>query len=651
MVMARSRLLLLVAAFVALLLLTASVYWPGLGGGFLLDDYQNLHILLKLFDHRMTVWQIMFADDSGPLRRPIAMLSFALNMKFEGPDVWDFKYTNLMIHLLCGVLIFTLARQLFAAWRKDYSEERRSFLALLVAALWLLAPLLVSTTLYTVQRMAQLSAFFSLIGMISYVAGRKRLDARPRSGFALILAAVLICMPLAALSKENGFLLPLLLLVIEVFFFGFQGSVRIHRLLAGFFIVFLAVPVLGTIWVLLFRPAWLLASYVGRPFTLTERLMTEPRVLFYYVRNLLVPNGEGMGVFHDDYVLSTGLLSPASTLYAIIGWAGVVLASALAYRKRWWPLLFGLCFFLAAQLMESTVIPLELVFEYRNYLPSFGIFFAVVMALAYVLEQRPDLTRLIVPFMAVLPFFYAFGTYQRANVWSSWSSILLSAERTHPRSPRVHIELAGIYSSSGHTRRALAELAIVPRLVPDAAAGVAMQRFAIYCHARIPIPANVYRDIPSLPPSNDTDIYLVAALRALVHVIYQHGCPTLEPGRLVGALQHWVQDAPKDNYNGALWSIAFSTAQLQRLFGHRRVAIQDLLRAGTVDPSLPEPLIVAMRYAFHAGQIREAYRILLRIRRQFAHPGVEARALLQEYAPLARRVATAYKDRMGAATP
>ncbi|MHB1950571.1 MAG: MICOS complex subunit MIC10 family protein [Acidiferrobacteraceae bacterium] len=645
--MARSRLLLFAATFVALLLLTAFVYWPGLGGGFLLDDYQNLHILLQLFEHRMTLLQVVFSTDSGPLHRPIAMLSFALNMKFEGPDVWDFKYTNLMIHLLCGVLVFVLARQLFGIWRTHYSEERRSFLALLVAALWLLAPLLVSTTLYTVQRMAQLSALFSLIGMISYVSGRRRLNTRARSGFALMLASVLIFMPLAALSKENGFLLPLLLLVIEVFFFGFSGGAQTRRLLIGFFGVFLALPVLGTLWVLVFRPSWLLASYAGRPFTLSQRLMTEPRVLFYYVRNLLVPNGEGMGVFHDDYVVSTGLLHPVTTLFSIAGWLIVGLASVLAARRRWWPLLFGVCFFLAAQMMESTIIPLELVFEYRNYLPSFGIFFAVVMVLAYVLEQRPDLTRLIVPFMAALPLFYAFGTYQRANVWSSWTSILLSAEQTHPRSPRVHIELASVYSASGHPHHALTELGFVPKLVPGAAAGVGIQRLAIYCHANLPIPASAYRDLPAIPPSNDTDLYLVAALRALVHIIYQPGCPALAGGRLANVLQHWVSNAPQDNYNGALWSIAFSTAQIQRYYGHREIAIEDLMRANRVDPSLPEPLIVAMRYAFDAGRIRRAYQILTLIRRQFTHPGIEARAMLQEYAPLARAVAAAYKNRMG----
>ncbi len=639
------RPLYLVIALPALLALTVFVYWRGLGGGFILDDYQNLHILLQLFDHRMTLWQIMFSSDSGPLRRPVAMLTFGLNMRFEGPDVWDFKYTNLMIHLLCGVLIFALARQLLRAWRPDDTDERRSWFALLTAALWLLAPLLVSTTLYTVQRMAQLSALFSIIGMISYIAGRNRLDRRPGAGFALMLAAVLICMPLAALSKENGFLLPLLLLVIEVFFFGFKGTPGTRRLLVGFFTVFLALPVLGTILVLIFRPALLLGSYAGRPFTLTQRLMTETRVLFYYVRNLLVPNGEGMGVFHDDYVLSTGLLTPATTLYSIAGWALVLTAAVWGRRRHWWPLLFGVCFFLAAQSMESTIIPLELVFEYRNYLPSFGIFFMVVMILAYLLERRPELTRLVVPFMAVLPFFYAFATYQRANVWSSWTSILLSAERTHPRSPRVHIELAGIYSASGHMHHALTEVAEVPKLLPAAAAGASMQRLAIYCRAHAPIPASAYHAIPDVPPSNDANIYLVAALRALVRVVYHSGCPALNVGRLTDHLQGWVRNAPKNNYNGALWDIAFSTAQLLRFDGNRHAAVADLERANRVNPTLPEPLIVAMRYEFHAGEIRRAYGTLMTMRRQFAHPGIEARALIHEYAPLEQAVASAYRNR------
>lgn len=630
--------LLFVLAFPALLILTAAIYWPGLGGGFFLDDYQNLHVLIKLFNHKLSLLQVVFSSDSGPFRRPVAMLSFALNMMSEGPDVWDFKYTNLMIHLLCGVLVFTLARQLLRLWRPHYSEERRSWLALLVSALWLLAPLLASTTLYIVQRMTQLSALFSLAGLIAYVRGRSGIDRSPGRSWLLILSSVLVWMPLAGLSKETGFLLPLLLLIIEIFFFRFEANNPGQRLLIAFFVLFLGLPVLATGWVLLFKPALLLGSYVARPFTLDERLLTESRVLVGYIRNLVVPDSTQMGLFHDDYPLSTSLFHPCTTILSLLAIGAVLAAAILGRRRRWWPLLFGICFFLAAQVLESTIIPLELVFEYRNYLPAFGIYLAMVMGFAYLLEVRPRLRTPAVGFMIALPLVYAFATYQLAQAWSSWSAMLLQAERGHPDSPRVHVELASLYSATKHAHRALGELAQVQRLRPSSAAAVSIQRLLVYCQTARPVPSRAYAAIPTRPAADDSTIYLVATLRALRHQLYHSGCPALDPGRLAAHLQIWIQNAPKNGYNGVLWDIDFETAQILWLARKPSEAISDLARANRLDPTRPQPLLMTMYYQLHSGHPRAAYRTLQRLGARFRHPSLMVAGLINEFTATERAV-------------
>ena len=117
-----------------------------------------------------------------------------------------FKAVNLALHLACGVVLFALTRAL-AGLRVDARAARTA--ALLACALWLLSPLLVSTVLYTVQRMAQLATLFSLAGLLCYVHGRRR------GSRAAVAAAFGLCWPLAALSKENGALLPLLALLVE----------------------------------------------------------------------------------------------------------------------------------------------------------------------------------------------------------------------------------------------------------------------------------------------------------------------------------------------------------------------------------------------------------------------------------------------------
>src|SRR5699024_6855887 len=151
---------------------------------------------------------------SGPLHRPVSMLSFLANATTTGLDAFPFKLTNLAIHLLCGVIIHALLRRLLQ--RDKHLAPYAPIAALAVTALWLLHPMQVSTVLYIVQRMAQLAALFMLLGLLAYVIGRQALlDGRRKTGLAWLFLAVPTATLLAMLSKENGALTPLLCGVIE----------------------------------------------------------------------------------------------------------------------------------------------------------------------------------------------------------------------------------------------------------------------------------------------------------------------------------------------------------------------------------------------------------------------------------------------------
>lgn len=181
-------------SFYLLLLVTALLYYPGLRGPLLLDDFENLKSLAD-FSQGITTWRdILATNSSGAFGRPIAMLSFIANQWASAGDVWAYKYTNLMIHLLCGVLVFWLCGRLLQEHPlKSYCWA----IALWVTAFWLLTPLQVSTVLYVVQRMAQLSTLFVLAGLITYVIGQQNLQCRPKLGIALILSCYLFWLPIA----------------------------------------------------------------------------------------------------------------------------------------------------------------------------------------------------------------------------------------------------------------------------------------------------------------------------------------------------------------------------------------------------------------------------------------------------------------------
>jgi tetratricopeptide (TPR) repeat protein len=434
------------------LALTVLCYLPGLHGGFLFDDIPNIrdNPLLTITNLDIqSLWQAAMSGSAGMLKRPVSMVTFALNYYFSGLDPYYFKATNLAIHLLNGIGIFILSRLLLDLYRKlhrpQLTENSLLWIAIATAALWLLHPFNLSGVLYVVQRMESLSALFTLCGLILYLYGRKRLIEQKSGAMTAILAAVLVFTPLAVLSKENGILLPVFMLVTEATVLHWQTPDKRsrHMLLALFALTVLLPALLVAAYVLL-NPAFIIGGYSIRDFSLTERLMTEARVLWLYLHMILLPDIASMGVYHDDIAISRSLFTPATTLPAIAGLLAL-LTGAVLLRKKYPLLSFGVLFFLAGHSMESTVIGLELVHEHRNYLPTFGI----LLPLVYYIRSpvcHPSSLRLRRIAMPIVIALFAVLTWLRADQWRDPLGMMQMEVQHHPQSTRANSDLAFQYA-------------------------------------------------------------------------------------------------------------------------------------------------------------------------------------------------------------
>lgn len=478
--------------FYGLLLVTLGLallaYLPGLTGGFLFDDTANLTLNEALKNARPT-WeslkQVMASGDAGPLKRPLSMASFAVNVWLSGMNPAAFKFTNLLIHLGNGVLVYLLTHQLLGALVATHSlplgATRARWVALSVMALWLLAPLQLTSVLYAVQRMTSLAATFTLLGMLAYVRGRWRwLTQADGAGAALILIGAGFTLP-AALTKENGLLLPGFLFLIEWLIFGFGAASRQAQTCLKFgHLLLVGLPVVGAaVWQLGWHFSDLIAGYAMRDFTFAERVLTEPRILWWYIRWLLVPDIREMGLFHDDIPLSRTLLSPPTTAAALLEWISIAgLALWLGATRKAPVFAFGVLFFLVGHSMESSVFPLEIVHEHRNYLPSWGIFlilgyyalhpqFGQVIAKlrGQPLAGEPGLTLrgLVLLGFGLLS---AAATWARALAWSDPRRLAMAEVIHHPKSVRasfsagrVMLELSERYGRNSAEAKELRELA------------------------------------------------------------------------------------------------------------------------------------------------------------------------------------------------
>ena len=438
------------ALFLCLAGMTVACYIFGLTGPFTIDDGINIRLNPYLRIDSLNFFNVWHASSSGgtrPLARPISMASFAVNYYFFGMNPYFFKATNLAIHLINGLLVFVLVKLLLGLHlriRGAANDSTASWMGIAVAAIWLLHPFNLTGVLYVVQRMTSLAALFSLAGLTLYIYGRKRLLDGNRSGFFVIGAALFVFTPLAAMCKESGVLLPLLILVCEATMLRWsvpdRGSRRILTAVVGLSV---AVPLLLCLIYVSINPDLILGGYVWRDFSLTERLLTEARALWFYLQMIVLPNLGSMGLHHDDFTISRSLFSPWTTLPAV---TGIVLLAAIAFavRKKHPLITFGIAFFFTGHAMESTIIPLEPVFEHRNYLPMLGILLPLAYYSLNAQLHLPSARARQVAFVSLLILFAGL-TAARAQQWGNTLMMRTLEVDRHPGSVRAHMDLAILY--------------------------------------------------------------------------------------------------------------------------------------------------------------------------------------------------------------
>jgi tetratricopeptide (TPR) repeat protein len=490
-----------VGLLIALLGSIALAYWPGLEGGYVFDDYPNIvnNIGLRVTQLSWDDWlAAAFSSPSGVLQRPLAMLSFAVNYYFTGLDPRPMKLTNIVLHSLNALLVLGLVKSLLREALPNPAQSRiRQWVTGFATVAWALHPINLMAVLFIVQRMESLSHTFVFAGLWLYMIGRRHQQASS-NGWVLIVLGLVACTVIGSLAKESATLLPLYALCLEICIFRFRGNcLRVGPWLWVLFGCLILLPMfVGGTWLL---PKVLAPdAFSSRDFTLVERLLTEPRVILDYLRWIVLPNLGQLSLYHDDYVVSRSLLNPPSTLIGLIAIPALLIFCWLCRRRR--PLVsLGVLWFLSAQLITATIIPLELVFEHRNYFASLGICLALAdLLLVAPIAGQPRHTGALVSIAFI--FFCAITTHLRAREWSAPVRFAHTEAAKHPYSPRATygeawvLVMASRYKADSPITQA-AFLALerarqVPRsgILPDQAALV------LAAHTNMPLKAAWWND-------------------------------------------------------------------------------------------------------------------------------------------------------------
>jgi len=497
----------------SLLIILASflVYYPGLNGPFIFDDFDNIvnnksvHIQDLSLD---TIQEAANSLTSGIFGRPVAALSFAFNYYLTSSvdNPFGFKLFNILIHSINGILVLWLTILIFTRLQKHPAQPLKYFsgkqyliaLAGGLAMLWVVHPIQLTSVLYIVQRMTSLAAMFMLLALICYLYGRAALLKGQRGKGIIWLTGLLVFGVVAVFCKETGLLLPLYVAIFELILFP-NASPWNHwstlskqtrlGITAGAGIVIMLLIIAAIL--------YSIPTYSGRNFTLIERLLTEARVLVFYTGQILMPRLSSFGLYHDDFVISHSLLEPWSTLPAIIIIISLLSYALIARRRQ--PLIsLGILWFFAGHVLESTIYPFELVHEHRNYLASLGLLFVLIGCLIWINNRYRN--KKIWLFIPVLLLFFSFTTISRSSQWNNLLSLLQAQAQHHPASPRAWMDLANTQSRNQEYKKALSSARKAVSLKPQEPA------YSVYSY--------LYANLAGMNLSVDEEREILKSIRA-----------------------------------------------------------------------------------------------------------------------------------------
>lgn len=388
-------------------------------------------------------------------RRGLLNLSFALNYRFAGLSLPAFHLVNIAIHAAAGIVVCLILRRLFPG---------RPLLALLGALLFVAHPLQTQAVTYLVQRAASLGGLFFLLAFYLYLLAREALTPEGgwrRAAFLAPYLGAVGCGALAVLTKENTVTLPLLLLAYERLFP--RAPLRSWRQDLLTVLPFCLAPLAAVLAVLAQGPlgGWSPNQELA---TLAHNsplhyLATQFQVVWVYLRLLLLPYGQAL---EHNYPVVASLFEPL-TLLGLAGVAGV----------WWWgwhlrhrlPLAaFGIAWFFLTLAVESSLIPLDPLFEHRLYLPLFGLLVGVLDRVPAWCGERRAAGLLLAVLLVCAPL-----TWQRNRLWNDPVAFHEDNLIKAPESERTLVNLAKLYVEQRRKAEAQRLLEKALRINPESA--------------------------------------------------------------------------------------------------------------------------------------------------------------------------------------
>jgi predicted negative regulator of RcsB-dependent stress response len=419
-------------------------YLSGVFHGFVFDDHGTI-VENAFLENPAHVWQLLSLQTIGDPavvdgNRPMVLLSYFFDRAIWGLSSFGYHLTNLLLHILVVLLVFSLGRRIFSS-----QNEWGAFAAALIFALH---PALTEAVQLPAYREDLLCVLFMLCCL--------RLSLSLARG---ALIGAVIFMILAILSKESAVVTPLLIgwLCIQI-----SDPIVPRRRWMGLVMATTIVAFLFIVW-------WasgpsvqaMAAAWNGSSLRFPSNLLTAPWIFLQYLRLLVFPYP-----LAADYVVT-----PVTTLLNfrfVLGFLSVILLIAVMVSVKKTPLAIGLGWLLIAFLPVSNVLPLfNPMAERYLYLMAVGF----VLVVGWGLQQLSS-RRMASLVLAILCALLAWRTMDRVKDWEDDYSIWLSTLSAQPQSARAHTWLGLYQKDHGHREAARSLFQEADELNPQDVSGL-----------------------------------------------------------------------------------------------------------------------------------------------------------------------------------
>ena len=443
-----------------------AAYCNTLAVPFLFDDIDSIELnrsIRSLSNLRAIVVPPLQMSVSG---RPIVHLSLAINYAISGLRVAGYHVFNILVHVGAAILLFAVIRRTLVSRRlADRFGGHASWLALVIALLWVAHPLQTMSVTYTVQRAESMMALFYLLALYGVIRGATGDSPLPWYAVAVVACA------LGMGCKEAMVTAPVVILLYDRAFLGESLSeVRRRRWLLYLALAGTWMILIGLIWS---GPRSETAGFSQKTVKSLEYLYTQPEVILHYLRLVVWPRPLCIDY---DWPLVKSMTQAAQAALAIL----VLLGISLWALRRNRPIGFaGAAFFLILSPSSSFVPVIIVASEHRMYLALAIVLSCIVLALYAILNRRSAALPLAVPAPPSLRNAAAVAVAIAATAALAWATILRNRAylselalwadtvQKQPASPRARNGLGCALYLLGRNEESIEQFQIALRTLPN----------------------------------------------------------------------------------------------------------------------------------------------------------------------------------------